>query len=759
MRGGDMYNVSETYKELMKNPIRNQSHMKVALGLINQQAQATASVSDSSKYTGFSDLQTVFTKNDIGNMYATYEQNFTKADGTKYFLPRNSERYMKNGLISNNLFSPNFQIKFMFGYGNSDIRGLTIQFGENYPTKFTVTTSNGTETYFENNSDFFETDTVFSNTDSLTIKIEEMLYPNQRVRIFYVKFGQGLEYDNEWIISATSRSSLSAINESLPEINFSVTLKNEDQRFNVDNPSSEINFLESGQKLSVLYGYEISEGNIEWMQLHTLLVSEWSANDSQAVISGVDRFQYMNENFYKGQFYQNEVSLYDLAVTVMNDAGIDSSEYYIDTYLQKVKIKNPVPNVPHKEALQIIANAGRCILDYDRWGKIRMYSSFLPDFLTTSNGTVYFSEASSVDTDTRKSKYATYEENYTTADSQMLFPPKTGIAINCGYISSQISGENNKFSTNPVLTRTLEAKYKCFGLKIGFSSVLPKSFIIRTYADAVKYDEITISNVESMDFEYYYDFHEFDVLQIEFTETQKPNMRIHVDYITLGSETDYTVEYDDLYATPVGTQLEKVKNIKTSRSIMSQSGVTEELISEDIQYSGENIQYFFNAPHYSYQAKLENAEAGRTISIVGSGAYYVEVKITGAAIGETLNLSINGIKYNVSTSYVSHVVNNRGNDKEWDNPLISDESLCEDVCLWLADYYSSGIEYELDYRGEPALDCGDTIYQENRYTDELKVIIEEMELNFNGGIDGTLVTRRKERVDRAKNRLGNKRLF
>ena len=42
---------------------------------------------------------------------------------------------------------------------------------------------------------------------------------------------------------------------------------------------------------------------------------------------------------------------------------------------------------------------------------------------------------------------------------------------------------------------------------------------------------------------------------------------------------------------------------------------------------------------------------------------------------------------------------------------------------------------------------------------KLRPYIEEMELNFNGGIDGTLVTRRKERVDRAKNRLGNKRLF
>ena len=29
--------------------------------------------------------------------------------------------------------------------------------------------------------------------------------------------------------------------------------------------------------------------------------------------------------------------------------------------------------------------------------------------------------------------------------------------------------------------------------------------------------------------------------------------------ISLGEETNYKIEYDDLYSTPVGTQLEKIK--------------------------------------------------------------------------------------------------------------------------------------------------------------------------------------------------------
>lgn len=71
---------------------------------------------------------------------------------------------------------------------------------------------------------------------------------------------------------------------------------------------------------------------------------------------------------------------------------------------------------------------------------------------------------------------------------------------------------------------------------------------------------------------------------------------------------------------------------------------------------------------------------------------------------------------------------------------------------WLADYFSSGIEYELDYRGEPAIDCGDTIGQENKYDPNLKTIVEESQITLNAGLlGGGLVTRRKNSVARTKN--------
>lgn len=746
-----MYQTSQEYKESMKRPVRNQSYMKIQLGLINQEAQQTAGLSDTNKYNDFSDAESIFNQHTV-RRYATYESNFWKANGISFFLPEKKSDYRKDGITSTNLFEGSFHVKFVFGCRKSDIKGLTIKFGRNYPTKFTIVTDNATSFEYENTEELFKSDDVFENTESIELVITEMNVPNARVRIDYIIFGLGLEYDDEWISEASSNTTLSAINEDLPESEFKVTLCNDNQLFNVDNPSSDINFLESGQKVNVMMGYMLDDGNIEWIKMHSLYVSEWSADDSSATITAVDILKYLDEKYYKGIYYEDGISLYDLAVLVLTDAGLNEDEYCIDSYMKKVYVHNPLPNVTHKEALQIIANAGRCIMDYDRNGKIRIRVAFKPTYDTTSNGETYFSNAPTIDNLTEKNQYATCEQNFWKADGKKLFVP-TDHHQDTGYISASISDENGRFDVNPMLTRTLEAKYKAYGIMINFSGNLPKKIVIRTYADDVLNNTLTITSGIEQATEINYDFPEYDRLEIEFPETE-PNSRIHIDYLSLGAETSYSLEYDDLYSTPVGTQLEKIKNVKVSRSLYSKSATKEDLTSETITYSGENQIYYLNDPCYGYSVAISNAKSGQSAKIVSSGAYYVEVAFSGVKTGENIEVAITGYKYNVATSYYSQPVHNRGTEKEWQNPLISFGDHCQEVAKWLADYFASGIEYELDYRGEPAIDCGDVIGQENKYDPDLKTIVEQSQITFKSGLlGGGLRTRRKEYVARTKNRL------
>lgn len=60
--------------------------------------------------------------------------------------------------------------------------------------------------------------------------------------------------DNEKIVSAELKSTLSPISESLPSIDFTVTIENMDRYYNVDNEDSAINYMETGQEMQVYYG-------------------------------------------------------------------------------------------------------------------------------------------------------------------------------------------------------------------------------------------------------------------------------------------------------------------------------------------------------------------------------------------------------------------------------------------------------------------------------------------------------------------------
>ena len=53
-------------------------------------------------------------------------------------------------------------------------------------------------------------------------------------------------------------------------------------------------------------------------------------------------------------------------------------------------------------------------------------------------------------------------------------------------------GKDFSSKMSEIITRTLEAKYKAYGIYIEFGKNLPKKFVIRTYSDKVLHDTVTI---------------------------------------------------------------------------------------------------------------------------------------------------------------------------------------------------------------------------------------------------------------------------
>lgn len=737
-----MQKVSKAYKESMKSSLRERAYIMISFGLVNQEAQAKATV-DNGSYAYYSNKDNIFGEHIDDTVYATLEEEFTKVDGSMFFLPRATEggRYYDTGIVSDKLISEaRCEVIISLNTIATDFKGLTINFGENYPVDFDIVGSTGQTIEFRGNTKSkWSTEEVLKNTTYIKLVFYKMKNPQSRLRIYSIMFGYGLVYYNDSVMSSALDSYVSPIGADVPQFDFSVTLKNYDHYFNVDNPNSAINYLETGQEMDIMYGYQTpGSDTIEWIHGNHLWCSEWESDDNTATIRCQDIFRNMNGEYVKGLYSAAGKSYYALAEEILKDAGI--SEYYIDPRLKKLYSNNPIPRVKYKEALQIIANACRCVLTQSRDGKVQIKSNFMPSASIATNGEETYSNAANVLTDTPKVEYATLAGNYTPTDGTMFFLPRNGkAALTTGYVSKEISGANGTFTKNPVVTITMEAIRAYYGLKLVFGTALPAAFTIRTYKGSepvneypVEKDEISTTSIILRDFD------DFDVMKIEFTKTAEPYNRIVLNYFSLSDVVDFTMNRRDMTSSPKAIKQELIKEVIVPCYTYQENNREENLVYEDIDVvAGEVETYYIQDPSYGYKVKLDEIEGKATV--VAWSNYFVTIKFN---VTGSFKLEVQGYRYKIVEKYATVSLNARGKTVKWKNPLISNTTMANELAAWLADYYTAGIEYEYDTRGNPELDATDIVYQENEFHDGMRVNIYRHTVNFKQAFSGRVTARR-----------------
>lgn len=737
-----MQKVSKAYKESMKSSLRERAYIMISFGLVNQEAQAKATV-DNGSYAYYSNKDNIFGEHIDDTVYATLEEEFTKVDGSMFFLPRATEggRYYDTGIVSDKLVSEaRCEVVISLNTIATDFKGLTINFGENYPVDFDIVGSTGQTIEFRGNTKSkWSTEEVLENTTYIKLVFYKMKNPQSRLRIYSIMFGYGLVYYNDSVMSSALDSYVSPIGADVPQFDFSVTLKNYDHYFNVDNPNSAINYLETGQEMDIMYGYQTpGSDTIEWIQGNHLWCSEWESDDNTATIRCQDIFRNMDGEYVKGLYSAAGKSYYALAEEILKDAGI--SEYYIDPRLKKLYSNNPIPRVKYKEALQIIANACRCVLTQSRDGKVQIKSNFMPSASIATNGEETYSNAANVLTDTPKVEYATLAGNYTPTDGTMFLLPRNGkAALTTGYVSKEISGANGTFTKNPVVTITMEAIRAYYGLKLVFGTALPAAFTIRTYKGGepvneypVEKDEISTTSIILRDFD------DFDVMKIEFTKTAEPYNRIVLNYFSLSDVVDFTMNRRDMTSSPKAIKQELIKEVIVPCYTYQENNREENLVYEDIDVvAGEVETYYIQDPSYGYKVKLDEVEGKATV--VAWSNYFVTIKFN---VTGSFKLEVQGYRYKIVEKYATVSLNARGKTVKWKNPLISNTTMANELAAWLADYYTAGIEYEYDTRGNPELDATDIVYQENEFHDGMRVNIYRHTVNFKQAFSGRVTARR-----------------
>lgn len=737
-----MQKASSEYKQAMSRDLRSQSYMVVTIGVINQVAQKDSAVAaeHGAEYSYLSNFTRLLDNYDVELEYAALEQDHWRADGSMVFPPRPEEvDYLyNNGVISKGLLGP---ICFTFGAAY-DIRGLTINWGRNYPVDFSITNGIKTVEYTGNTLSYWTTDEIFDGTEYLLITPTKMVNGQGRLRIQKMLMGIGISFENKKIMKSTKTEYISPVTEELSTVDFSLQIENYNRMFDVENKASAIHYLEVGQEVAVRYGYDVRDDKTVWMDGCVTYLSDWEADDTMMSFNSKDKIDDLSDIYYRGLYRPEGITLYDLALDVLTDAGLDERAYELDEYLTKVTVYNPLPCVTHKECLQIIANAGRCKLYQDRKGIIRIQAAFVtvisPErMIVQSEDAAPWSNLPSVVNGVTKYEYATMSQDHWRADGTMYFLPRSGQYLAAGFASAEVADENGNFQRNPKFTIVLEAAMVYYSLRLNFSSNPAQGVTIHTYFEGELQESYVVPGPFGPENLIEHEFPQFDTIEFEFTQGQ-PNSRIFVDSVVFGDVTDYNMDYRVMTKTPVGRQKEKVSRVDVVRSIYGETDEVKNIFQETIDVTGyDTYTFYFTEASYGITVTAD----GQPLTITASSNYYVTVDLS-TLTGEH-EFVVDGKAYVVTSKLYSKAINTTGTVEEWSNPLISEEGLAQLQADWLGNYFVNDIEYDIAYRGEPRLDAGDIVFLENKYVEGLQIQMYEHKLNFNGGaLSGAVKARR-----------------
>ena len=198
----------------------------------------------------------------------------------------------------------------------------------------------------------------------------------------------------------------------------------------------------------------------EWVPLGVFWSGDWSAPEDRAYAqtTGRDRLEFLRRSEYAPNTAMQNISLYDLAVDILTDAGLTQEEYWVDDELKDYIIPY-VGTEPqsHREALRKVAEACLGNVYCDRHGVIRVEgtkSITERNFVTVSENANISYPSQVVDGIANPdAKYASLDGSWVLDGSFVLAPETEDLQM--GWWGKQLSGSDGSFAEPyPTLTVT-----------------------------------------------------------------------------------------------------------------------------------------------------------------------------------------------------------------------------------------------------------------------------------------------------------------
>lgn len=718
-----MQSVSEKWKENQKDLLVSESQIELSMRITDPDAYEDASASSDNK-TFFSQTKDIVS----GIEYEmtpnlTLEQNLWLLDGKSKVLDvynRGTNRYISEdrcGLDKIFTTVPMVDLSFSQVFTNL-LQGITIVWStlwDEYAEEFIVKAYNGetvvaTKTVTDNKSTKSIVYMDIVNYDRITIEIVKWSLSKRRARIEEIVIGIDKTFGKSDLFSYSHSQTVNPLSTELPKIEVSFSIDNSDNSYNPHNTNNISKYLIERQEVRVRYGYKIDD-KIEWIEGGRVYLSEWDApqDGMTADFKASDLLEFMRKTYYGGTYHPNRISLYDLAVEVLTDADLPlnkdgSVKWYIDESLKDIYTTAPLPIDTHANCLQLIANAGGCVISQDRQGVLRIEKRNIKATDVFDFGSC--SEVTWVKTLPNNNEIVKFMNNLqpglyklsfdmtlTGKMSNSLETDKGGLVVR--FNDGSTMGVREKWgnmSVGTVLTRSFEIPLTSDKLSVGVRDILLYGLGNDTVGRTGTAD---FSNIMLNLVNPYYSITYFNSYSKSNVTLSKPIKDIAIGFYQYSVATDTT----ELYK---GTM-----NISGTKELIVTYSGSATNVSATI--SGGTLD---NAIYYTNACKLMITAAGDvTITITGKSleSAKTEISIYNSDSGETITV---------------------------DNMLITSMDRANIIGEWVRNYYNNRMTLSSSWRADPRLDALDIVDNENDYGTS-KVLMTDIKYDYNGSFKGS----------------------
>lgn len=746
-----MKSVSNAYKASMKAMLRNRSYVRITFGNVDTTA-ATDGEWESNGAASISEFETVDYAYQYGDTYVSLELNRWALDGKSLLVPTGED--VQDGFISSlmsdaegNFTTPpvitrEFSLKHIFP-------GLTLTFDtrqQEWPLEVTADFYLNGAVVDTQTVSITSVQTTISTTatevDKVTITFDRCL-PYRRPRLENVLYGLNVQFLNKDIVSTQQKHDVDPLSRRLPTETMQFTILDYEHKYDPDNPAGIYAYVDKNSPIEIQFGYELPDGSVEWLKPDNyVLNAKPSAQNNQATFNGTGLIGSLTGTFYKSKL--GSKSLYNMAEEVLLDAGLTLTEqgtnpWEIDEALKDMFTTAALPIDTHMNCLQLIAHAACCRLytDDDNIIHIRPFGVTVIGIYNgvwADNGHVWFSEWDTIDKgNTAENTYATFELNRWTlgGDSQIILPDSN--AGQRGYISEAMTGADGSFANPPVFTKTFDVPHDLPVLAIRFDTVLnefPGAVQVKYYHDDTLLDTQTAA-IDSVEV-YVSSNLAIECTKIEVTMIGNlPYRRGRVTKVYY-RETDFTLDF-----TSIGENSQKISKIDELKSVS---------VARYSYTASNDTSTLYEGTTTETELHVEFSGLAQDVQISVSGGTLVSSNIYARAADLVLSsgtktVTITGKTLTENSVVVSYPVAQSGEIDKEENPLITNDTMCQALADHVKSYLQMRNTYEASYRGNPEMEVGDIIGLQTLYTDEMDALILVDEITFDGSLSGKMTVK------------------